>query len=348
MSEAANSRRDFLQTTLAGAAVLGAASAAQGWRQPDQGGNQGIPTRPLGKTGVQVSILGLGGHSIGTVKDEQEAIKIIHAAVDEGITFFDNAWEYHQGRSEILMGKGLAGGRRDKVFLMTKNCGRDAQESRKCLEESLRRLQTDHLDLWMFHEINYDNDPDWVVERGALAEAQKAQKAGKVRFLGFTGHKSPHIHLKMLEKHPWDAVLMPVNVCDPHYRSFIREVLPKANERNTGVLGMKSLCGGQDQKGRFVTAKVCTAQEARRFSLSQPIACLIAGIDSMEILRQDVAIARGFTPMNAHEQEQLLARVKPYATDGRHERFKSTQLFDSEHHRKQHGLTDADVKGTPT
>ena len=305
-----------------------------------------LPTRPLGKTGERVSIIGLGGFSIGTVKDDAEAIKIVHAAIDEGITFFDNAWDYNGGRSEELMGKGLAtGGRRDKVFLMTKNCERDAAGTRKCLEESLRRLKTDRLDLWMFHEINYDNDPDWVIEKGGLAEALKAQKAGKVRFLGFTGHKSPHIHLSMLTKHNWDAVLMPVNVCDWHYRSFTHQVLPKLNEANIGALAMKSLGGGQDHKGRLVVEKVCTAEEARRFALSQPISCLICGIDSMEVLKQDVGIARSFKPMTDAEREQLLAKVKSVATDGRHERFKSTQFFDSEYHKKQHALTEQEVKG---
>jgi uncharacterized protein len=344
MNPTENTRREFLQTTVAGAAALGAASVLDA--QEDATSGKGLPTRPLGKTGVRVSILGLGGHSIGTIKEEKEAIKVIHAAIDEGITFMDNAWDYHEGRSEEIYGKALAtDGKRAKVFLMTKNCGRDAKDTRKCLEDSLKRLQTDHVDLWMFHEINYDNDPDWVVEKGGLAEALKAQKEGKVRFLGFTGHKSPHIHLHMLEKHAWDAVLMPVNVCDPHYRSFIREVLPKANAAGIGPLGMKSMGGGQGEQGRFVMKKVCTAEEARRFSLSQPITTLVVGIDSMTILKQDVGIARSFQPMSAAEQEKLLARVKPHATDGRHERFKSTQFFDSDYHKKQHGLTEAEVKG---
>lgn len=337
------SRRDFLQATLAGATALGA--GALSGKAGDEAG-KGIPTRTLGKTGAKVSIIGVGGHAIGTIKTKEDSIKLMHAAIDEGVTFMDNCWDYHDGKSEEWMGEALAsGGRRDKVFLMTKNCERDAAGTRKCLDDSLRRLKTDRLDLWMFHEIIYDNDPDWVVEKGGLAEAIKAQKAGKVRFLGFTGHKSPHIHLKMLKVHPWDAVLMPVNACDWHYRSFIQEVLPKLNEANVGALGMKSLGGGTDQKGRFVVEKVCTAEEGRRFALSQPITTLVCGIDSMEILKQDVAIARGFMPMSDDEQRTLLAKVKPFATDGRHERFKSTQHFDGPHHRKQHGLTEQEVKG---
>src|SRR5258708_1886835 len=163
------------------------------------------------------------------------------------------------------MGRALAG-KRDKIFLMTKNCARDARGTRQHLEDSLRRLRTDHLDLWQFHEINYDNDPDWITEQGALAEALKALKEGKVRFLGFTGHKSPHIHLKMRGKHTWDTAQMPINVCDYHYRSFARQVVPQARERGIGVLGMKSLGGGAQHKGRLIAEKVCPALEALTYS----------------------------------------------------------------------------------
>src|SRR5207248_1053456 len=227
MTQPSNSRREFLQSALAGAAALSATAA--GHAADDA---KGLPTRPLGKTGVNVSIICLGGWHIGSVKDPQEAIRIMHAAIDEGLTFFDNAWDYHDGGSEEIMGKALAmDGKRNKAFLMTKNCNRDAKGTRQHLEDSLRRLQTDHLDLWQFHEINYDNDPDWIIEKGGLAEALKAQKEGKVRFLGFTGHKSPHIHLKMLPKHAWDTVQMPMNLCDYHYRSFVHQVVPAAHER---------------------------------------------------------------------------------------------------------------------
>jgi uncharacterized protein len=342
MSEQTNTRREFLQTSLAGAAALGLTSAAAG---ADEGASKGLPTRPLGKTGEKVSCLCLGGWHIGAVKDEQEAIRIMHAAIDEGLTFFDNAWDYHDGGSEEVMGKALAmDGKRNKVFLMTKNCNRDAKGTRQCLEDSLRRLKTDHLDLWQFHEINYDNDPDWVVEKGGLGEALKAQKEGKVRFLGFTGHKAPHIHLRMLDKHKWDTVQMPINVCDYFYRSFAHEVVPEANRRNVAPLGMKSLGGGQP--GRLVTAKVCSVEEALRYALSQPIAALVTGIDSMEVLKQNLAIARAFKPFTEPELQGLLARVRPVAGDGRHERFKSTQFFDSVYHQKQHSLTKEDVAGS--
>ncbi len=270
----------------------------------------------------------------------------MHAAIDGGMTFFDNAWDYHDGGSETIMGKALAeGGKRKKCFLMTKNCARDAKGTRQHLEDSLRRLRTDHIDLWQFHEINYDNDPDWVMEKGALAEALKAQKEGKVRFIGFTGHKSPQIHLSMLAKHDWDTVQMPINVLDYHYRSFAAQVLPEAKKRGVAGIGMKRLGGGDSHKGRFIAEKVCTVEEATRYALMQDIASLVIGIDSMEVLKQDVAIGRNFKPMSDAERDKLLARVKPVAGDGRHERFKSTQLFDGPYHRQQHGLTEKEVMG---
>jgi predicted aldo/keto reductase-like oxidoreductase len=336
MHDTPSNRREFLQTSVAGAAAL--ALADQSARPADDAG-KGLATRPLGKTGVNVSMLCLGGWHIGSVKDEQEAIKIMHAAIDEGMTFFDNAWDYHDGGSETVMGKALAmDGKRKKVFLMTKNCARDAKGTRQHLEDSLRRLKTDVLDLWQFHEINYDNDPDWIVEKGALAEALKARKEGKVRFLGYTGHKDPHIHLKMIDRHKWDTVQMPMNACDYFYRSFVHQVVPEATKRGIGVIGMKSLGGGADHKGRFVTEKVCTPQEARLYSLNQPIASLVVGIDGMDILKQDLATARSFKPWTAEEMKAFLAKVKPVAGDGRHERFKSTQVYDGPYHQKQHGF----------
>jgi predicted aldo/keto reductase-like oxidoreductase len=343
MNDYARTRRDFLQHSLAGAAALGLTAAAAG---ASDAGSKGLPTRALGTTGQRVSMLCLGGWHIGAIKDEQEAIKIMHAAIDEGLTFFDNAWDYHDGGSETVMGKAMAmAGKRNQVFLMTKNCARDAQGTRQHLEDSLRRLQTDHLDLWQFHEINYDNDPDWIVERGALSEALKAQKEGTVRFLGFTGHKSPHIHLKMLARHRWDTVQMPINVCDYFYRSFAHLVVPEVNQRGVAPIAMKSLGGGSDHKGRLVVAGVCTVEQARRYALSQPVASLVCGIDSMEVLKQDLAIARSFKALSGEELAALLAQVKPVAGDGRHERFKSTQLFDGIYHQKQHGLTKEQVEG---
>jgi len=300
----------------------------------------GLPTRPLGKTGEKVSILSLGGWHIGDVKDKSEAIRIMHAAIDEGLTFFDNAWDYHDGAAEEIMGQALApSGKRRQVFLMTKNCARDAKGTRAHLEDSLRRLKTDVIDLWQFHEINYDNDPDWIVEKGALAEALKAQKEGKARFIGYTGHKSPHIHKKMLEIHAWDTVQLPVNVCDYFYRSFTHEMLPLLQDRGIGAIGMKSLAGGnQITGGRLVAQGVCTVEEALRFALSQNISSLVVGIDSMKVLQQDIEIARRFKPLQGDELKKLLEKVKHAAGDGRHELFKSTQAFDGPYHKKQHEL----------
>lgn len=332
------SRREFLHASLAATAATVALGAVGG---AEDAAATGLPNRPLGKTGVNVSILCLGGWHIGSVKDQNEAVKIMHAAIDEGINFFDNAWDYHDGVAEEVMGKALGeGGWRKKVFLMTKNCARDAKGTRQHLEDSLRRLKTDVLDLWQFHEINYDNDPDWIVEQGALAEALKAQKEGKVRFIGYTGHKSPHIHLKMLPKHKWDTVQMPINVCDHFYRSFALEVAPEVTRLGMGVIGMKSLGGGAiaNGGGKILAAKIATVEECLRFALSQPIASLVCGIDSMDVLKQNIKIARAFRPLAGEELAKLLARVKPEAGDGRHEWFKSQTVFDGPYHRKQHAF----------
>lgn len=325
------SRREFIATTASVAAlaeqVLAQTSASAA----------GIPTRVLGRTGQRVSIICLGGWHIGAVKDEKEAIRIMHAAIDEGVNFFDNAWDYHNGHSEQLMGKALAmDGRRKKVFLMTKNCERDYAGSMKDLDESLRRLQTDHLDLWQFHEMVYDNDPDWVFEKGGIKAALEAQKAGKVRYIGFTGHKDPRIHLKMLAKpHPWDTAQMPINVMDAHYRSFQKEVVPVCLKKNVGVIGMKGLAGGHPQ-GRLIEKMGLTADECYRFCLSLPVASQVVGITTMAQLKQDVALARAFKPMPDAEKNALISKVKDSAGDGRHELFKSAKDFDGPHHRKQH------------
>jgi predicted aldo/keto reductase-like oxidoreductase len=338
MSDSENTRREFLQAGIAGTAALALSNESKG----DDPQSTGLPMRALGKTGIKVSIICLGGWHIGSVKDKDEAVKIMHTAIDEGINFFDNCWDYHDGGSEEIMGKGLAadGGKwRKRVFLMTKVCSREAKEVRKQIEDSLRRMKTDVIDLMQMHEINWDNDPEWVVEKGGLAELLKIQKEGKVRFVGFTGHKSPLIHAKMLPVHEWDTVQMPVNVCDHFYRSFVTEICPHAEKRGIGVIGMKTLGGGtKEAGGKLVAAKVCSADEAIRFALSQPIASAVTGIDSMDVLNQNIRIAREFKPLAGEELERLLARVKPHAGDGRHERFKSTIDFDGPYHRKQHGF----------
>ena len=307
--------------------------------------SQGMPTRPLGKTGEQVSILCLGGWHIRSIADDNEAIRIMHAALDGGLTFFDNAWDYHEGASEELMGRALAmDGKRKRCFLMTKNCGRDPKTIAQHIDDSLRRLRTDVIDLMQFHEINYDNDPEWIVERGGLGVLLEAQKAGKVRYIGFTGHKDPRIHLDMLQRYDWQTVQLPTNVLDWHYRSFLHQVVPVAKQRGVAVIGMKSLGGGRQQMGRFISGKVCTPQEAIRFALSQPIDSLVVGIDSWQVFEQNLAIGQNFTPMSQQEQQELLARVRPLAGDGRHELFKSTQLHDGPYHRAQHEMTEEQVR----
>ena len=256
----------------------------------------GLPVRRLGRSEEEVSIIGLGGgHLARSVVPRDFAVKIVQTAADEGITFFDTAWEYWQGESEIRMGLGLEG-RRDGVFLMTKVCARDREGAEQQLHESLTRLRTDRIDLWQFHEINYDNDPDWIFAAGgALEAALKAREAGKIRFIGFTGHKSPHIFRKMLaQDFNWDSCQMPITVMDAHYRSFQREILPELNRRGIAALGMKSL-GGDAQ---MVKNAGLTPRQCRRYALSLPITTLITGVQSLENLRQDVEIARTFTPMS--------------------------------------------------
>ncbi|MEZ5352332.1 MAG: aldo/keto reductase [Bryobacteraceae bacterium] len=320
-------------------AVSAAALAEQVIAQTTPASGTGLPQRRLGRTGEKVSILCLGGWHIGSVKDDNEAVRIMHAAIDEGLTFFDNAWDYHDGHSEEVMGKALSmDNKRSKVFLMTKNCERDYAGSMRDLEESLRRLKTDHLDLWQFHEMVYDNDPDWVFEKGGLKAALEAKKQGKVRYIGFTGHKDPLIHLKMLGKpHAWDTAQMPINVCDAFYRSFQKQVVPVCLKKDVGVIGMKGLAGGATQ-GRLIEELGLTADQCYRYSLSIPVTTQVVGITSMRQLQDDVKMARNFKPMSNSEMEALRNRVKDVAGDGRHEMFKSTKFYDGPHHRKQHGF----------
>jgi len=325
-------RREFLKAAAAGLAMAGFGSPVLA---AEERGSHGVPRRPLGKTGEKVSIVGLGGWHIGAVGEQREAIAIMHEAIDEGMTFFDNAWDYHQGGSEEVMGKALAtGGRRDKVFLMTKNCARDYQGSKKHLEDSLRRLQTDRLDLWQFHEINYPDAPEMIFERGAMKAALEAKQAGKIRYIGFTGHKDIELHLKMLAKSTdWDTAQMPINLLDAHYRSFQKHVVPECNRRRIGVLGMKALAAGALPEKLGFDAVAC-----RRYALSLPISTLICGIRSRENLRQDIALARNFKPMTEADVADLLARSEDAGKDGRHEEFKTTRNFDSGYHRRQHGV----------
>jgi aryl-alcohol dehydrogenase-like predicted oxidoreductase len=327
-------RRRFLKSTAAAAMAASAANAPLAALADQQDSPSGIPTRTLGRSGARVSIVGIGGWHIGSIP-ESDAIPIMHEAIDNGMTFFDNAWDYHQGGSEEVMGKAIAeSSRRDKVFLMTKCCARDYHGAKRHLDESLRRLRTDHLDLWQFHEINYKVDPRWLFELGAVRAAREAQKAGKVRFVGFTGHKDIAIHLDVLAKsHDWDAVQMPINALDAHYRSFQREVVPVCQRHGIGVVGMKALAGGTLPRELDIDAGLC-----RRYALSLPISTLVCGIRSRDELRQDLAAARHFQPLDGAEIDQLLARVKEPATTGKYEGFKTSQRYDNHYHRAQHGV----------
>ncbi len=304
----------------------------------------GLPRRPFGSGGDPVSIIALGGwHSVAHValekRDESEAVRLMHAAIDEGINFFDNAWDYHDGFAEEVMGRALAmDGKRDRIFLMTKGCERDYAGSIRCLEDSLRRLRTDRLDLWMFHECNYDNDPDWIFERGAIRAAIEARAAGKVRYIGFTGHKDPRIHLKMLGKpHAWDASLMPINVMDAQYRSFLNDVVPVCCEKGATAIGMKGFGGGWPE-GRILERMGLDPRELLRFNLSQPIVSQVIGIGNLAQLKMAVEVARGFEAMPEAAQGALMESVRVEAGDGRYETFKSTNEHDGPHHRRQHAF----------
>ena len=335
-------RRQFLKVMTAAAAIpaatdslLGprgtAASAAEpaAARPPDKVRGD-MRYRPLGRTGEEVSVIGLGGHHIGRQKDEKESIRIIHAAIDAGITFMDNSWDYHDGGSEIRMGKALRGGYRNKVFLMTKIDGRTRKAAAEQIDESLKRLQTDHLDLLQHHEVIRMEDPDRIFAAGGAQEAVlAARKAGKLRFIGFTGHKDPLVHLRMLEvaaKHDFhfDTAQMPLNVMDAHFRSFGHKVVPVLAKEGIAVLGMKSMADGLILKSKTVRPVDCL-----HYAMSLPTSVVITGIDSMKILKQALEAVRTFRPMTASEVAALLDRTAKAAADGRFELFKTDNRFDS-------------------
>jgi aryl-alcohol dehydrogenase-like predicted oxidoreductase len=297
-----------------------------------------IPLRKFGRSDAKISALGFGGHHLGDAPDEKTAVEIIHQAVDGGITFYDNCWEYRRGKTEVWMGAGLKG-RRDKVFLMTKTCphGRDGSLALLMLEESLRRYQTDYLDLWQVHGMAFDNDAELFIRKGGAAEAlEKAKKDGKVRFVGFTGHQNPKVHLAMLNTgFPFDSVQMPLNAFDANFRSFEKQVLPELTKRGLAVLGMKPLSG----HGEAIKHGVITAEESLRYAMSIPgVTTTITGIDSLEVLHQNLQIAQNFTPMGESEMDALRERCKPDAADGRYELYKLSLRFDNPESRLAHGF----------
>ena len=297
-----------------------------------------IPLRNFGRTDAKVSALGLGGHHIGDAEDLKTAKQIVHEAIDGGITFFDNCWEYHRGKTEDWMGQALKG-KRNKIFLMTKVCthGRDGSLALQMLEESLNRLQTNHLDLWQIHGVSFENDPALFIRPGGAAEAlEKAKKQGKVRFVGFTGHKDPTLHLSMLQTgFPFDSVQMPLNAFDAYYHSFEHQVLPELQRRGIAALGMKPFQG----TGMAVKQGVLTAEEALRYAMSLPgVTTTITGIERVEVLRQNLKIAQGFEPLMPAEMDALRNRCRENASDGHFELYKVSLKFDNPEARLAHGF----------
>jgi uncharacterized protein len=326
-------RRQFLE--LAAATVVTASWSKNLWGAETKGG---IPYRTLGRTGEKVSVVGIGGYHLGKPGlDAQESIRIVHKAIDEGINFFDNCWDYNGGESEIRLGRALHdGGYRQKAFLMTKIDGRDKATAAKQIDESLKRLQSDHLDLLQFHEVIRDSDPDRIFATGGALEAVvQAQKAGKVRYIGFTGHKSPDIHLKMLSTasahgFTFDTVQMPLNVMDHHFNSFEARVLPVLRQQNIGVLGMKPMGDPFILKSKTVTAMECL-----HYSMNLPVSVVITGCDSLGILQQALDAARSFKPMDEKEIASLLAKTAQAAHSGEFELYKTSHHFDGTVHNPQ-------------
>ena len=299
-----------------------------------------VPKRPLGRTGLQVSALGIGGYHLGSANSEAEATQIVNEALDAGVNFFDSAWEYHDGLSEERLGRALKG-KRDHAVVMTKVCthGRDKKVAMRQLEESLTRLQTDHLDVWQIHEVIYENDPDLIFAPNGAAEALlQARQQGKVRFIGFTGHKDPSIHLKMLSHNfPFDTVQMPLNCLDATFRSFETNVLPEVNRRGMGALGMKSLGGS----GELVREGAVVVTMGLRYAMSLPVAVTISGIDSVDVLHQNLEVARGFRPLTAAEMQTVRDACRLDASDGHLELFKITKKYDGNLGREMHGFPSA-------
>jgi aryl-alcohol dehydrogenase-like predicted oxidoreductase len=292
--------------------------------------NSEMPMRTLGRTGVQVSLVGLGGWHLGfDYLDEELSIRIVRTAIDNGINFMDNCWDYNEGASEIRMGKALRDGYRERVFLMTKIDGRTKQDAAKQLDESLQRMQVDHIDLVQHHEILRYEDPHRIFdENGANAALLEARAAGKIRFIGFTGHKDPHIHLYMLEVakengFEFDTVQMPLNVMDAHYRSFEKLVLPELVQQNIGVLAMKTLANGT-----ILESKTVSATECLQYAMNLPVSVVITGCESLENLEQALTAARTFKPLGDADVSALLARTAQAASRGEYELFKTTSIYD--------------------
>ncbi|HTS68409.1 MAG TPA: aldo/keto reductase [Terriglobia bacterium] len=327
-------RREFLEKVTLGVAGVGAAVSGTTVPALSSSAAPGdMPYRTLGRSGEKVSLLGLGGYHLGLQSDEQESIRIIRTAIDNGVNFMDNCWDYNDGNSEIRMGKGLRDGYRQKVFLMTKIDGQLKDIAASQIDESLRRLQTDTIDLLQFHEVIRPGDPDRIFGPGGSFEAAiAAKKAGKIRYIGFTGHKDPDIHLKMLNtafqhSFTFDAVQMPLNVMDMHFKSFAHKVVPVLVEHGIGVLGMKSMGDGNVLKSNTVTPIECL-----HYAMSLPTSVVINGCESLERLEQGLQAARTFRPLSQKELDSLAARTAAAGRDGQFEPFKTTNMFDGTAH----------------
>ena len=322
-------RRDFLKT----AAV---ATVATSLGKQLSHGADSFPYRTLGHTGERVSLIGLGGYHLGHQSDEQESIRIIRNGLDSGVNFLDNCWDYNGGVSEERMGKALRDGYRQKAFLMTKIDGQTKKAAEQQLEESLRRLHTDHIDLLQFHEVIRETDPARIFGAGGSMEAAvAAKKTGKIRYIGFTGHKSPDIHLKMLEtafahNFTFDSVQMPLNVMDAHFDSFEKKVLPLLVKHNIGVLGMKPM-----GDSIILKSKTASPVECLHYAMNLPTSVVITGCDSMQILQQALDAARSFKPMSKDEVAQLLAKTSSAANKGEFELYKTTHNFDGTYQNPQ-------------
>jgi predicted aldo/keto reductase-like oxidoreductase len=325
-------RREFLGAMLTTSLLAGVAGPEL-WAAGDE---NGIPYRKLGRTGERVSLVGLGGYHIGMQSDEQESIKIIRAALDSGINFLDNCWDYNGGNSEIRMGKALRDGYRQKAFLMTKIDGQTKKAAATQIDESLRRLQTDHIDLLQFHEVIRMTDPERIFAPGGGMEAAlEAKKAGKVRYIGFTGHKNPAMHLHMLEtaathQFHFDAVQMPLNAMDAHYESFGQKVLPVLVKNEIGVLGMKPMGAGL-----LLQSNTLSPVECLHFAMNLPTSVVITGCESLANVQQALDAARSFKPLSTGEVAALLARTEQAARNGQFEGYKTTSNFDGTAHNPQ-------------
>jgi predicted aldo/keto reductase-like oxidoreductase len=280
-----------------------------------------IPKRKLGSTGERVSLLAVGGFHIGKHSDPKVGIQIIRTAIDNGVNFLDNAWCYHDGRSEEVMGLALKDGYREKVLISTRNHGRNYDSYKKQLNDSLYRLQTDYIDVLSFHEINTHGLPDKIFNDGAIDAALEARDQGKIRYIGFSGHRYPSLFVEMLNKNfKWDTIQLPQNVMDYHYRSFAKQIIPELVKRNIGIIGMKSLGGGPG--GNILKAGNLKAKDCIRYAMSQPISTLVSGMDSLDILQKNLEIAANFTPMTIEEKEILLEKSKIYAKNEKYEWYK--------------------------